>query len=158
MGYVLIPVAIEKLLLWLGVGTTAAATGVVIAENMNEANKAAGSSQSGTSSYVDACSSCQPPEDEDKEGDESSQKPSNYDKMSAEDKRSVRSLQKQIREHHQKIQDFKNNPTVRPGMENQPADIIAKQHQARLDHLYREIRTFENNIYKINDKYWNMTQ
>jgi len=65
MGYVLIPVAIEKLLLWLGIGTTAAATGVVIADNMNEANKAAGSSQSGTTSYTDACSSCQPPEDDD---------------------------------------------------------------------------------------------
>jgi len=57
-------IAVEKLLFWLGVGTVAVGSAVVIAENMNEANKAAGSSQSGTTSYTDACSSCQPPEDD----------------------------------------------------------------------------------------------
>jgi len=146
-------IALGELLAWLGLGTTATVVTMAAVENMNEANKAAGSSQSGTTSYTDACSSCQPPED-DEENDETSKKPSNYDKMTAEDKRAVRSLQRQIKKHHQKINDFKNNPTVRPGMENQPADVIAKQQQARIDHLYREIRAFENNIYKINNKYW----
>jgi len=59
-----IPPAVEAVLMWLGIGTVAVGSAVVIAENMNEANKSAGSSQSGTSSYVDACSSCQPPEDD----------------------------------------------------------------------------------------------
>jgi len=57
-------IALEKFLLWLGVGTAAVATGAVIVDNMNEANKAAGSSQSGITSYTDACSSCLPPEDD----------------------------------------------------------------------------------------------
>jgi len=61
--------AFESLLAWLGIGTVAVGTAVVIAENMNEANKAAGSSQSGTTSYADACSSCQPPPD-DEEGED----------------------------------------------------------------------------------------
>jgi len=59
--------AFESLLVWLGIGTIAVGTGIVIAENMNEANKAAGSSQSGTTSYADACSSCMPPDDEEGE-------------------------------------------------------------------------------------------
>jgi len=63
-------IALEKLLLWLGVGTAAVATGAVIVDNMNEANKAAGSSQSGTSSYADACSSCQPAPECDKKANE----------------------------------------------------------------------------------------
>jgi len=56
--------AFESLLAWLGIGTVVG-TAVVIAENMNEA---AGSSQSGTTSYADACSSCMPPP-EDEEGE-----------------------------------------------------------------------------------------
>jgi len=58
-------IALEKLLLWLGVGTVAVGAGAVIVDNMNEANKAVGSSNSGISSYTDACSSCQPPPEED---------------------------------------------------------------------------------------------
>jgi len=63
----LIPPAIEKLWFWLGFGTTATVATMAAVENMNEANKVAGSSQSGTTSYTDACSSCQPPEDEEEE-------------------------------------------------------------------------------------------
>jgi len=88
-----------------------------------------------------------PPDDDDKN------KTSNYDKMSAEDKRSIRSYQKRIREHQQKLEEFKNNPTVRPGMENQPTHVIEKQQQARIDHLLKEIKTFEENISKINNQY-----
>jgi len=58
--------AFESLLAWLGIGTVAVGTAVVIAENMNEANKAAGSSQSGITSYADACSSCMPPQCQEK--------------------------------------------------------------------------------------------
>jgi len=94
-----------------------------------------------------------PQPDNDDENNRNNNRPSNYDKMSTEDKRAVRSLQKQIREHYQKIEEFRNNPTVRPGMKNQPADVIAKQQQSRIDHLYKEIRTFERNISKINNQY-----
>jgi len=94
-----------------------------------------------------------PQPDNDDENNRNNNRPSNYDKMSTEDKRAVRSLQKQIREHYHKIEEFRNNPTVRPGMENQPADVIAKQQQSRIDHLYKEIRTFERNISKINSQY-----
>jgi len=64
-----IPPAIEAVLMWLGIGIVAGGSVVVIAENMNEANKSAGSSQSGTSSYVDACASCMPPPEDD-DGDD----------------------------------------------------------------------------------------
>jgi len=73
--------AVEAVLAWLGIGTTAVATGVIIAENMNEANKAAGSSQSGTSSYADACSSCQPPEDDDEENKSRGERNKAYQKQ-----------------------------------------------------------------------------
>ena len=76
-------------------------------------------SQSGP---VAAAADGPPPSDED-----------NNDKdknLSQEDKRSIRSLEKQIEKHQQKIADFKNNPTVRPGMESQPEEVIKAQQGA----------------------------
>ena len=61
----------------------------------------------------------------------------------------IRSLEKQIQKHQKKIDDFKANPTVRPGMENLPKDVIKRQQQARVKHLETEINTFKNNIDKI---------
>ena len=71
--------------------------------------------------------------------------------LSAEKQRAIRSLEKRIEEHEKKLADFKANPTVRPGMENQPQSVIDKQWNARINHLETEIRTFKNNIGKIRE-------
>ena len=47
------------------------------------------------------------------------------------------------------MNEFKNNPTVRPGMEGQPKDVIANAQQSRIAHFEREIKTFKNNIQKL---------
>jgi hypothetical protein len=54
-----------------------------------------------------------------------------------------------IKEHQDKIEDFKNNPTVMPGMERLSREMIEKQWQRRVDHLEREIKAFKGNIEKI---------
>jgi hypothetical protein len=72
-----------------------------------------------------------------------------FSKLTPQEQRSIRSLEKRIIEHEQKIIDFQNNPTIRPGMENLPKDVIVKQQQLRIKHLETEIRTFKNNIQKI---------
>lgn len=79
-----------------------------------------------------------PPPDDDKEKG-----------LSKEDRKSIRSLEKQIDRHQQKITDFKNNPSVRPGMEGQSKEVVEAQQAARIRHLETEIRTFQNNIDKI---------
>jgi RHS repeat-associated protein/uncharacterized repeat protein (TIGR02543 family) len=61
----------------------------------------------------------------------------------------IRSLLKRIAEHEQKLNDFKANPTVRPGMEGQPQEVIEAAQQARINHLETEIQTFKNNIQKL---------
>lgn len=61
----------------------------------------------------------------------------------------IKSLEKQIQRHQQKLDNFKVNPTVRPGMENLPKDLIRQQQNARIKHLETEINTFRNNIEKI---------
>jgi RHS repeat-associated protein len=63
--------------------------------------------------------------------------------------RGVNSLLKQIAKHRQKLQDFVQNPTVRPGMEGQPPEVIASQQADRIDHLLDEINTFAQNIEKL---------
>ncbi|MCH6257168.1 FG-GAP-like repeat-containing protein [Puniceicoccaceae bacterium K14] len=70
-------------------------------------------------------------------------------KLNPSQLRGIRSLERQIDIHKQKIDDFKRNPTVRPGMEHLPADVIKRQQQRRIEHLRQEIRTFEGNIKKI---------
>jgi RHS repeat-associated protein len=72
-------------------------------------------------------------------------------KLSPSQKKGISSLRDRIREHKQKLQEFKDNPTVRPGMENQPASVIKAQQKARIEHLKKEIKTFKENIDKIKD-------
>jgi RHS repeat-associated protein len=60
--------------------------------------------------------------------------------------RGIRSLEKRIIEHEQKLADFKSNPTVRPGMEGQPKEVIEAAQEARIRHLEREIEAFRKNI------------
>lgn len=69
--------------------------------------------------------------------------------LSGEAQRSIRSLEKRIVEHERKLAEFQANPTVRPGMENLPKEVIEKQQQIRIQHLEMEIRTFRENIEKI---------
>jgi RHS repeat-associated protein len=66
-----------------------------------------------------------------------------------EAEKGIRSLEKQIAKHEQKLADFKANPTVRQGMEGQPKEVIEKAQQARVNHLEKEIKTFRENIEKL---------
>ena len=63
--------------------------------------------------------------------------------------RSINSLLKQIAKHRQKLKSFSENPTVRPGMEGQPPEVIASQQADRINHLLDEINTFAENINKV---------
>jgi uncharacterized protein RhaS with RHS repeats len=71
--------------------------------------------------------------------------------LNKQQQKSIKSLNKQIKKHEQKIKDFKDNPSVRPGMENQPKSVIEKQQKARIEHWKKEIKTFKENIKKIKD-------
>jgi len=61
----------------------------------------------------------------------------------------INSLLKQIAKHRQKLKSFVENPTVRPGMEGQPPEVIASQQTDRINHLLTEINTFAENINKL---------
>lgn len=65
--------------------------------------------------------------------------------------RGIRSLEKRIEEHQKKIDDFKQNPTVRPGMEGMSPERIQQQQAARIEHLQKEINTFKQNIEKLRE-------
>lgn len=75
-----------------------------------------------------------PPDDEDDKN------------LSTSEKREIRSLDKRIKEHRDKIEEFKKNPTVRPGMENLPKDVIKAAQERRILHLEREIKAFQTRI------------
>ncbi len=69
--------------------------------------------------------------------------------LTPEERKAIKSYEKRIAEHKQKLAEFKENPTVRPGMEGQSKKAIEAQQAARIRHLENEIRTFQNNINKI---------
>ncbi|NYH50332.1 RHS repeat domain-containing protein [Xanthomonas arboricola] len=69
--------------------------------------------------------------------------------ISNEARRGIRTLEKRIAEHAKKIEDFKKNPTVKPGMEKMPEAAVKIQQQRRVRHLETEIRTFRENIEKL---------
>ncbi len=69
--------------------------------------------------------------------------------LSPEAQRGIRSLEKRIKEHIEKLERFKENPTVRPGMEKLPKEAIEKQQRRRIEHLEKEIKTFRENIEKL---------
>jgi len=71
-------------------------------------------------------------------------------KLTSQQQKSIRSLETQISKHQDKLQIFKSNPTVRPGMENLSKELIQQQQLRRINHLETEINTFKNNINKIN--------
>ncbi|MEM6455316.1 MAG: hypothetical protein AAF772_09510, partial [Acidobacteriota bacterium] len=70
-------------------------------------------------------------------------------RLSTSQLKSIRSLEKRIAEHQQKLRDFQANPTVRPGMEGATEQAIRAQQAARIRHLKAEIRAFEGSIRKI---------
>ncbi len=73
----------------------------------------------------------------------------NVKKLTKEELKAVKSYKKQIVKHQEKIKNFKENPTVRPGMENCPQDLSLQQQNLRIKHLEKEIETFLENIVKI---------
>lgn len=69
--------------------------------------------------------------------------------LSDRQKKSIRTHKKRIAAHKEKLQSFIDSPTVKPGMENLPIELIKKQQLRRVEHLETEINTFMNNIEKI---------
>ena len=69
--------------------------------------------------------------------------------LTKQQQKAIGSLEKRIAEHEKKLQDFKDNSTVRPGMEKMSKEQIQKQQQQRIEHLQKEINTFKNNIEKV---------
>lgn len=69
--------------------------------------------------------------------------------LSKEAQRGIRSLEKQIAQHEEKLANSKANPTVRPGMEGQPKEVIEAAQRSRIRHLEMEIQTFRENINKL---------
>jgi hypothetical protein len=62
--------------------------------------------------------------------------------LTSSEEKAIRSYEKRIEEHQKKMDDFINNPTIRPGMENLSPEAIAAQQARRVDHLQKEINTF----------------
>jgi hypothetical protein len=60
--------------------------------------------------------------------------------------RGIRNLEKRMAEHMKKLEEFRKNPTVRPGMEKLPRSEIEQQHLRRIKHLEDEIRAFQKGI------------
>jgi len=118
---------------------------------LSEGHQGSGGGSSGTSEQEDAAgnalgagganstSASPPPDGEDP----------NKRQLTQEEKKAIRSYEKRINEHEQKLAEFKANPTVRPGMEGQPQEVIERQQAARIQHLETEIRGFRGNIDKI---------
>ena len=69
--------------------------------------------------------------------------------LTIQQQRSIRSLERRIQEHLEKLEEFKRNPTIRPGMENMSQEAIRQQQIIRIRKLEKEIQTFRDNIEKI---------
>jgi hypothetical protein len=63
--------------------------------------------------------------------------------------KSIRTYKENIAQHQEKLKKFKDNPTIKPGMEKLPKKLIKNQQKKRMDHLKKEMKTFKNNIKKI---------
>jgi RHS repeat-associated protein len=69
--------------------------------------------------------------------------------LNKQEQRAIRSLEKNIKEHRAKIEEFKKNPTVKPEMEGMSEEAIKRQQERRVELLEKEIKKFEKNIDKI---------
>jgi RHS repeat-associated protein len=72
-------------------------------------------------------------------------------KVSGTARKSIRTLERRIAEHEEKIAKFRAHPTVRPGMEKMSAEAVARQQQRRIEKLEKEIEKFRGNIEKIKE-------
>lgn len=69
--------------------------------------------------------------------------------LSKSEIKAIGSQEAHIAEHLRKISEFKNNLTIRPGMENLPKEIIEAQQARRIQHLQQEIDAGRKNIQDI---------
>ncbi len=69
--------------------------------------------------------------------------------ISKQQQRAIRSLEKQIAKHRQKIEEFKKNPTVKEEMKDMSEEAIKRQQERRVELLEKEIKKFEKEIEKI---------
>lgn len=74
-------------------------------------------------------------------------------KWMTSDRRAYNSLGKRVNEHQEKLENFKQNPTIRLGMENQSPKAIQQQQQARIRHLEQEITEFQRQRDALIKKY-----
>jgi hypothetical protein len=63
--------------------------------------------------------------------------------------RAIRSYEKRIVEHINKLNDFIKNPTIKSGMEHLPKEVIKQQQYRRINALIDEIQNYNNSIDKI---------
>ena len=127
----------------LGLGAIAidSKLGPMLSENARGNGDGNGKRQAEQKSGVNtATGGASPPPDDDD---------SNKPELTREEKKAIKSYEKRIAEHEKKLAEFKTNPTVRPGMEGQPQEVIERQQAVRVQHLEGEIRTFRANIDKI---------
>jgi len=71
--------------------------------------------------------------------------------LTISEKRAIRSLEKNIKEHQEKVRQFEQNPTVKEEMRGMSDEAIRKQQERRIEILKKEIQKFKDNIRKILD-------
>jgi len=76
--------------------------------------------------------------------------------LNSSEKQSIQSLQKRIAEHNLKLTNYKNNPYAYDNknyLKNAPSDTIKKEIiKGRINHLEKEIKTFQKTIDNILNK------
>ncbi len=77
-------------------------------------------------------------------------------KLTTADSRAIKSLEDLILKHQQKLKNWIENPSKyddKGFLKNAPADRIEKIIESRIRHLEHEIKTFQDNIKKVLEKY-----
>lgn len=76
-----------------------------------------------------------------------------YDRLSGSDQKSVRSLQKRINEHIDKLKAYRANPDAfdnQGHLKNAPSQAVRERIiNTRISHLQKEIQTFKNQVENI---------
>jgi hypothetical protein len=71
------------------------------------------------------------------------------DRLTPEAERAIKSTEKNIQEHEDKIKNFRENPTIRPGTEKMSDEIKQKTIDGRVGKLQKEIEKFKDYIKKV---------
>jgi RHS repeat-associated protein len=121
---------------YAGKAITGTAAAVANSNSSNGSNSGNNSNSSKSTKGSSTSGAAPPPgdnnnDDKDKSGDK---------ELSKQDKKSIRSLEKRVEEHKAKLEAFKQNPTVRPGMEGQSEETIKAQQAERIKHLETECK------------------